>query len=90
MSTRVLAEPRHREPVYIQEFYLHHAVASALWGQILKDAEFFEPDEARTFVYLLGKLGYMPDDPHRPLAKEYDKLVSRAKTCGTGDLDLCP
>lgn len=42
----------------VTPFAMTRQVAELLWGQILKDAEFFDQQDAVQFVTLLGELGY--------------------------------
>jgi len=42
----------------ITPFTMTRQVAELLWGQILKDAEFYDQQNAARFVAILGELGY--------------------------------
>lgn len=47
--------------VSVTPFSMTAQAAEAVWGQILKDAEFLEPDEAARFIVVLEELGYKPE-----------------------------
>lgn len=44
----------------VTPFVMTREVAELLWGQILKDAEHFDQQDAARFEALLGELGYTP------------------------------
>jgi len=67
-----------RAPIHVKEFHAHLNVMQAIWGAILKDHEFYEPDEAETMVFALGKVGYTP--AFNFMTHEYHCLVELAKT----------
>ena len=47
--------------VSVTPFSMTAQAAEAVWGQILKDVEFLEPDEASRFIVVLEELGYKPE-----------------------------
>lgn len=47
--------------ISVTPFTMTAQAAEAVWGQILKDAEFLEPDEAARFLVVLEELGYKPE-----------------------------
>lgn len=67
-----------RQPINVLGFVLHLEVLKDVWGQILKDTDYFSPVEAERFVYALGKLGYQPSYDY--MTEEYHRLVEIAKT----------
>lgn len=72
-----MSQPIERQPIDVPGFVLHLDVLKEVWGQILKDTEFFSPEQAETFVYALGKLGYEPAYDY--MTSEYHQLVALAK-----------
>lgn len=67
----------------IPGFIMTEYIGKTLWGQILKDVDYYEPSEAATFVWVLGKLGYEPAFDF--MAHEYHRLVSLAKQSRAAD-----
>jgi len=57
-------------------FTMIQEVAELLWGQILKDAEYFDQRSAARFEVLLGELGYTPDSGF--MTREFAILVATA------------
>lgn len=70
-----------REPLQVKGFHAHMNIMEAIWGAILKDHEFYEPAEAATMVYGLGKIGYEPAFGF--MTHEYSLLVENAKSATT-------
>jgi len=65
----------------ITPFTMTRQVAELLWGQILKDAEFYDQRDAARFVTILGELGYdfNGDDF---MSREADTLLAVADADG--------
>lgn len=47
--------------ISVTPFSMTAQAAEAVWGQILKGAEFLDPDEASRFIVVLEELGYKPE-----------------------------
>jgi hypothetical protein len=58
--------------VPVTPFTMTSQAAQAVWGQILKDVEFLEPDEAARFGVVLEELGYKPE--YGFMTSEWDTL----------------
>ena len=57
-------------------FVMIQPVAELLWGQVLKDAEYFDQQDAARFEVILGELGYTPDTGF--MTSEFAILVATA------------
>jgi len=57
-------------------FAMTRTVAELIWGQVLKDAEYFDQQDAARFEVLLGELGYTPDTGF--MTSEFAILVATA------------
>ena len=66
----------------ITPFTMTRQVAELLWGQILKDAEFYDQRDAARFVAILGELGY--DFNGDFMSCEADTLLAVADGVETG------
>ena len=66
-------------------FTMTQPVAELIWGQVLKDAEYFDQQDAARFEVLLGELGYTPDTGF--MTSEFAALVERAKTSARSEVD---
>lgn len=58
-------------------FTMTRPVAELLWGQILKDAEYFDQQDAGRFLVLLEELGYKPE--YKFMTGEYATLKEAAE-----------
>ncbi|UFK26612.1 hypothetical protein [Roseobacter phage RDJL3] len=58
-------------------FTMTRPVAELLWGQILKDAEYFDQQDASRFLVLLEELGYKPE--YQFMTGEYATLKETAE-----------
>ena len=76
MSTPTATTPEvtHEVPGFLMTRY----IAETLWGQILKDFEVYEPGDAGTMIWLLGKLGYEPAFDF--MTSEYRQLEALARS----------
>ena len=61
-------------------FVMIQPVAELLWGQVLKDAEYFDQQDAARFEVLLGELGYTPDSGF--MTSEFAILAATANPGG--------
>jgi hypothetical protein len=57
-------------------FTMTRTVAELIWGQVLKDAEYFDQQDAARFEALLGELGYTLDTGF--MTSEFVTLVAMA------------
>ena len=57
-------------------FAMTRTVAELIWGQVLKDAEYFDQQDAARFEALLGELGYTLDTGF--MTSEFVTLVATA------------
>jgi len=57
-------------------FTMTRPVAELLWGQILKDAAYFDQQDAGRFLVLLEELGYKPE--YQFMTGEYATLKEAA------------
>lgn len=58
-------------------FTMTRQVAELLWGQILKDAKYFDQQNADRFLILLNELGYRSE--YKFMAEEYATLKKAAE-----------
>ncbi len=83
MSTPTATKPAERSPVEVtrtrgprlSDAPLHRGDTL---GQILKDFEVYEPSDAGTMIWLLGKLGYEPAFDF--MTREYRQLEALARS----------
>lgn len=62
--------------ISVTPFAMTAQVAQAVWGQILQDIEFLEPEEAARFGIVLEELGYKPE--YGFMTSEWDTLQAIA------------
>jgi len=58
-------------------FTMTKPVSQLLWGQILKDVEFYDQEDSARFVVILAALGYTRGSKF--MTREYDILVETSK-----------